>query len=259
MEKVRQRLQRDELVLAAGVGRVMHHNLLQIIGIQGGFDCLWFDHEHVGFTMSDLEIGTLAVRSQGMECFVRIAPTDYAVVTRCLEAGGGGVMAAQIVSADQAEEFVRWSKFAPRGARGLNTGGWDGQFASIPPAKFCEQANEKSFVAIQIETVSALEQCDAIAAIDGVDLLFVGPSDLSQGLGVTGDFFHEKCVAALDRVAAACKNHGKHWGAVCPNMEYASLLVDKGCRLLSPTSDAKIISAGIQSVKNEYAKFFGEQ
>ena len=89
MEKVRQRLQRDELVLAAGVGRVMHHNLLQIIGIQGGFDCLWFDHEHVGFSMSDLEIGTLAVRSQGLECFVRIAPTDYAVVTRCLEAGGG--------------------------------------------------------------------------------------------------------------------------------------------------------------------------
>ena len=257
MDKVREKLARDEIVMAAGVGRVMHHNLLQIIGIQGGFDCLWFDHEHVGMSMNDLEVGTLAVRSQGMECFVRIAPTDYAIVTRSMEAGGGGVMAAQIHTAEQAEEFVQWAKFAPRGHRGLNTGGWDGQFASIGPKEFCPQANEKSFVAIQIETLTSLEQCDEIAAIDGVDLLFVGPSDLSQSLGVTGDFFNPKCIEALDRVGAACKNHGKHWGAVCVSPEHAAAMVERGCRMLSPTADVKMISAGIDAVKNKYSTYFG--
>jgi len=256
VKRIKERLADNELVLIAGVGRVMHHNLLQIIGVQGGFHALWFDHEHVGFSIEQLEIGTLACRSQGMDCFVRIAPTDYALVTKCLEAGGGGVMAAQIVSADQAEQFVRWAKFAPRGARGLNTGGWDAQYATIPVPEFCEQSNRQSFVAIQIETAQAVEECDAIAAIDGVDALFVGPSDLSQSLGVTGDFMNAKCLEAIDRVAAACANHGKHWGAVCVNPEHAEMLVGKGCRILAPTSDVKLVNAGVQAIKQDYAKYF---
>jgi 2-dehydro-3-deoxyglucarate aldolase/4-hydroxy-2-oxoheptanedioate aldolase len=249
-------LARGELVRVIGVGRVMHHNLLQIIGIQGGFHGLWFDHEHVGFSMENLEVAALAARSQGLDNFVRIAPTDYALVTRCIEAGGGGIMAAQVFSAEQAEQIVRWAKFYPRGARGLNIGGWDGRFANIPPKEFCEKSNRDTFVAIQIETLQSVEECDAIAAIDGVDLLFVGPSDLSQAFGVTGDFFNPKCIEAIDKVAAACKKHGKHWGAVTVSPEHASLLVDKGCRLISPTSDGKIVNAGVQAVKAQYAKFF---
>lgn len=256
MHSIKQRLANDELTMVMGVGRVMHHNLLQIVGIQGGFHALWFDHEHVGFSIEQLEVGTLACRSQGMDCFVRIAPTDYALVTKCLEAGGGGVMAAQIFSAEQAEQFVRWTKFYPRGARGLNTGGWDAQYASIPVAEFCEKSNRESFVAIQIETAQSVEECDAIAAIDGVDLLFVGPSDLSQSLGVTGDFMNRKCLDAIDRVAAACKKHGKHWGAVCVNPEHGAMMIEKGCKMLSPTSDVKTVISGIDAVKAEYAEYF---
>jgi 2-dehydro-3-deoxyglucarate aldolase/4-hydroxy-2-oxoheptanedioate aldolase len=257
VESIKARLARGQLVLAAGVGRIAHHNLLQIIGIQGGFHALWFDHEHVGLSIDELEIGTLAARSQGLDSFVRVAPTDYALVTRCLEAGAGGVMAAQISSAEQAEQFVRWAKFHPRGARGLNSGGWDAQFATIPLAQFCERANRESFVAIQVETLGAAEQCHEIAAIDGVDMLFVGPSDLSQAFGVTGDFFHPNCLAAIDRVAAACKQHGKHWGAVCLSPEHADMLTSKGCKLLSPASDVKIVNAGVQALKSQYSKYFG--
>lgn len=253
---IKQRLANNELVRVIGVGRVLHHNLVQMIGIQGGFHGLWFDHEHVGFSMENLEVAALAARSQGLDNFVRIAPTDYALVTRCLEAGGGGIMAAQVFSAEQAEQIVRWTKFAPRGNRGLNTGGWDGRFATIAPAEFCERANRETFLAIQIETLPAVEQCDAIAAIDGVDLLFVGPSDLSQSLGVTGEFFHPRCLEALDAVAAACRKHGKHWGAVTVSPQHAEMLLKKGCKMLSPTSDAKIINAGIQAVKQQFAGIF---
>jgi len=166
-------------------------------------------------------------------------------------------MAAQIFSAEQAEQFVRWAKFFPRGARGLNTSGWDGQYAALPPAEFCEKANRETFVAIQIETVQSVEECDEIAAIDGVDLLFVGPSDLSQSFGVTGDFFHPKCIDAIDRVAAACKKHGKHWGAVTVSPEHAEMMVEKGCKLVSPTSDTRLIIVGLQAVKSRFAKYFG--
>ena len=256
MDSIKDRLARNELVLVLAAGRILNHNLVQIVGIQGGFHGFWFDHEHVGFSMESLEVATLAARSQGLDTFVRIAPTDYALVTRCLEAGGGGVMAAQIHSAEQAEQFVRWTKFHPRGARGLNTGGFDALYTKLPIADFCAKSNCDSFVAVQIETLGAVEECDEIAAIDGVDLLFIGPSDLSQSLGVPGEFFHPKCIEAIDRVADACRRHGKHWGAVCVSPEHAGMMVEKGCKMLSPTNDVRLVVAGLGAVKKDYARYF---
>src|SRR3989442_14941079 len=95
MQRTKERLGKGETVRIAGLGRVLHHNVIHILGFHGGFEALWFDHEHVGFSMEKLEIACTAARSQNLECFVRIAPTDYALITRCLESGAGGIMAAQ--------------------------------------------------------------------------------------------------------------------------------------------------------------------
>jgi len=242
--------------MVAAAGRILHHNLLQMIGIHGGFQAVWFDLEHMDHPTEKLEIGTLACRSQGMDTFVRLPPTDYAIVTRALEAGAGGVMAAQVRSAAQAEEVVRWAKFFPRGCRGLNTAGWDARFATMAAGPFTEKANRESFVAIQIETVEALAQADQIAGIDGVDLLFLGPADMSQSLGVTGQFMHPRCLEAIDRIAGACRKAGKPWGVVPINADYAAMCVDKGCRMLSVGADVRIINAGIESIKQSYSRFF---
>jgi 2-dehydro-3-deoxyglucarate aldolase/4-hydroxy-2-oxoheptanedioate aldolase len=162
-------------------------------------------------------------------------------------------MAAQITSADHAEEFVRWAKFAPRGRRGLNPQGFDGGYGTVPLAEFAERSNRDTFVAIQIETAQAVEEIDAIAAIDGVDLLFVGPSDLSQAVGVIGEFTGSESLEAIDRVSAACRAHGKQWGAVTPSPSYAAMLIEKGCTLISPTNDVKLVTTGLAQVKEEYA------
>jgi 2-dehydro-3-deoxyglucarate aldolase/4-hydroxy-2-oxoheptanedioate aldolase len=257
VETIKQRLGRGEVLMVGAVGRIVHHNLLQMIGIHGGFQAVWFDLEHMDFPTERLEIGALACRSQEMDSFVRLAATDYAVVTRALEAGAGGVMAAQVRSAADAEQIVKWAKFYPRGYRGLNTAGWDAQFATIPPVKFAEQSNRESFVAIQIETAEALDQCEQIAAIEGVDMLFLGPADMSQNLGVLGDFMNPKCLAAIDRIAAACARNKKPWGVVPVNPEYATMCVEKGCRMLSVAADVRIINLGIESIKQSYARFFG--
>lgn len=254
MRTIKQRLADGEHTLICGIGRVFHPNMIHVLGLAGGFQGVWFDMEHVGLTTEQLEFGTLAARHHGLDTFIRLAPTDYAAVTRCFEAGASGVMAAQIYSAKQAEEFVKWSKFVPRGTRGLNSGGWDGKFGGIPLAEFCRKANEESFVLIQIETAEAVEEVDAIAAIDGVDALFVGPADLSQNLGVVGEMMHEKNIAALDKVSAACKKHKKHWGAVAWGNQHAQMLIDKGCRMISPCSDIRIIRAGIEAIKTDVAK-----
>ncbi|MDA1013491.1 MAG: aldolase/citrate lyase family protein [Planctomycetota bacterium] len=256
MKNLRDQMAAGEMVRVVGMGRLMHHNIIQIIGFQGGFDGLWFDIEHGSASVEQIEIACLAAKAHGMDTFVRVAPTDYATVTRCYESGASGVMAAQINTAEQAEQFVQWSKFYPRGNRGLNVGGVDGRFATVPVAEFCETTNREHFVAIQIETLDSLNAVDDIVAIDGVDMLFVGPSDLSQALGMPGDFMNEKCVDAVRKVGEACRRHNKPWGAVTISPQHAAMMVEHGCLMLSPTSDAKLVNLGIQAVKSQYAEYF---
>jgi 2-dehydro-3-deoxyglucarate aldolase/4-hydroxy-2-oxoheptanedioate aldolase len=253
---IKARLARGEMVNAFAIGRNFHPNLIQIFAIHGGFHGFWIDHEHVGFSIDQIETAATAGRAAGFECFVRIAPTDYALVTRCLESGACGVMAAQINNAEQAEQFVQWAKYAPRGRRGLNSAAYDGRFGNMPLAEFVERSNRETLVAIQIETAAAVENVDAIAAIDGVDHLFLGPSDLSQDLGVTGQFLHPKCVDAIEKISAACRKHGKSWGAVTMTPDHCDVLVKLGCQLISMTNDVRLINVGIKAVKQTFGSLF---
>ncbi len=256
-EPMKHRLQRGERLVVFAVGRMFHHNIIHYLGQQGDFDGFWIDVEHGGLTTHDIEVAAAAGMAHGLDCFVRVPPTDYATVTRCFESGATGVMGAQITSAEHAEEFVRWAKFAPRGRRGLNPLGFDGGYGAVPLAEFAERANRESFVAIQIETASAVEEVDAIAAIDGVDLLFVGPSDLSQAMGAIGDFTGRASMDAVDRVAEACRKHGKQWGAVTPSPSYAETLIEKGCTLISLTNDVKLVTSGLGKVREDFSGVWG--
>lgn len=256
METLKTRLQRGESVNIFAMGRVFHYNMIQMLGVHGGFHGIWFDLEHVGNTIENLEIGTLAARSAGLDSFVRLAPTDYAAFSRCLECGASGVMAAQVRTAKEAEQIVRWCKFHPVGNRGLNNGGFDAGFGKLGLAEYCEKANRETLVIIQIETAEAVADCEAIAAVPGVDMLFIGPADLSQTMGCPGDFFNVRCIAAMDQVSAACAKARKPWGVVPVNQQYANLCYEKGCRMFSAASDVRMINAGIAAIKNNYPDLF---
>lgn len=249
-------LARNELCRVFALGRMLNPVTVDLFGLAGGFDGCWLDQEHVGLTYRDVQWAAIACRANDFDCFVRMAPTNYAEVTQNLEAGAGGVMAAQIRDAAQAEEFVQWAKFAPRGWRGMNTSGRDAHYTHLPQAEFAARANREHFLAIQIETVTAVQDAEKIAAIDGVDLLFLGPADLSQAFGVQGDKNHPKVWEAYAHVAAACKKHGKHWGTVPADPEFADRCYEMGCRMLSVAGDVNTYRQGIAAVKAAYASQF---
>ena len=252
----KQRLLAGDRLNVFAVGRMFHPNVIHYLGAADEFDGMWVDVEHTGFSTRELESAVSAAAAHGLESFARIPPTDYATVTQCLESGVSGVMAAQIGSAAQAEEFVTWAKFHPRGRRGLNPLGHDGGFGTLPLAEFTARANEENFVAIQVETVGAVAEVDDIAAIDGVDLLFVGPSDLSQALCVTGNLTHPRCLEAIESVANACERNGKPWGAVTPSPEYARQLIDRGCTLVSAVNDVKLVTNGMETMRRTFAEIW---
>src|SRR5690348_14492658 len=185
-------LKQDKLVRVFCLGQLCSPKLLELIGMHGGYDAVWLDQEHGSLTLDQVEQATRAARACGLDTFVRLAPTDYATVMRPLEAGAGGIMAAQIRSARQVEEIIKWAKFYPRGMRGINNTGVDGRYGLVPLAEYLQHANENTFIAIQIEHVDAVEDVERIAAVADVDVLFVGPADLSQSMGLPGQWDHPR-------------------------------------------------------------------
>ncbi len=256
MPRIKQLLAEGKPVRMFGVGQLISPKIVEIVGEHGGFDALWLDAEHAGITMREIELATMAARSYGMDHFVRLPATDYASIMRPLEAGAGGVMVSMIQSAAEAERAVRWAKFWPRGERGMNGGNRDGRFGLTPVSEYVARANAETFVGVQIETRGAIEAIDEIAAIPDVDLLFVGPADLSQLLGIPGDFENPRCYDAIEKIAQACARAGKPWGIVPRGPEYAERMRGWGCRMFVLGFDIHAMHAGIRSVKERYSPFF---
>jgi len=256
-------MQRFKQILATGqlckifcVGRLMHPAVFDVHAMVGGFHGFWIDSEHAGVTYEQVCMASVAGRAWDLDCFVRMATTNYSNVTQFLEAGAGGVMAARVDKASEAEEFVQWCKFWPRGRRGLNTSGFDADYGGKTLAELAEANNKNSFVAIQIETLGALAECDQIAAIADVDLLFVGPADLSQEMGIIGQWDHPRIWDAYREVVAAAKRHGKHVGTICPNPDFARKAYDAGVRMLSFGMDIMMLRKGVEATKEAYRDLF---
>jgi 2-dehydro-3-deoxyglucarate aldolase/4-hydroxy-2-oxoheptanedioate aldolase len=256
--RLKELLGQNKLVRVFGLGQLCHPKLIEMVGLVGGYDAVWLDQEHGGLTTEQIEQGARAARACGLDSFVRLAPTDYATVMRPLEAGAGGVMAAQVRNARQAEEVLRWAKFHPRGLRGVNGTGFDGRYGSTPLAEYMRRANAETFVAIQIEHAEAVDEVEQIAALPDVDVLFVGPADLSQSMGLPGEWDHPRVWQALERVARAAQAHGIHWAILPPSPAHARRYVDLGCRMLSVGLDVWAVQKGLRAFRTEFADFFNE-
>jgi 2-dehydro-3-deoxyglucarate aldolase/4-hydroxy-2-oxoheptanedioate aldolase len=251
-KRLKELLGLGRVVRAFCVGQLCHPKLVEILGQHGGFDAVWLDQEHAGLSINQIEQACLAARAVGLDSFVRLTATDYATVMRPLEAGAGGIMAAQVRSARQAADVVQWAKFHPAGLRGVNGTGVDGRYGTLPLLDYMHQANADCFIAIQIEHIDAVNEVEAIAALPEVDVLFVGPADLSQSMGLAGQWEHPRVWEAIEHVAAAVRRHGRHWAILPRNLEYARRCVEMGCRMLSVGIDVWAVQRGLKAFVSEF-------
>lgn len=244
---IKRLLEKGELVRVFSTGQLMGPKLVELAALRGGFDAFWLDHEHTGVTLQGVEQTVRAIRAAGLDSFVRLAATDYATVMRFLEVGAGGIMAAHVRSADEAERVVGFVKFPPRGRRGLNGSNRDGDFGTIPFAEYVAKCNRETFIAIQIENADALADIEAIARVPDVDLLFIGPADLSSSLGIVGQYDHPTFRAAMDRIISVADAAKMPWGTVPIGLDYTRELLRRGCRMLELGSDIGTIRLGLEA------------
>lgn len=249
-------LAEDRVLRVFLLGQLCQPKIIEMVAWHGGFDAVWFDQEHVGLTTPQIEDAARAARGCGLDCFVRLPATDYAAVMRPLEAGAGGVMASMVRSVRQVEDLVAWAKFHPHGMRGVNGSGVDGRYGGYPAADYYRQANADTLIAVQIEHIDAVEVVEQIAAVPDVNLLFIGPADLSQSMGIPGEWDHPRVWQAIERVARAARSHRIAWAILPRDPAYARRCVELGCRMLSLGIDTWTFRKGLQAVQNEFAEFF---
>ena len=230
--------------------------LIEVAGKFGDLDGVWIDQEHSGLPNQELELLLLACRASGLDAFVRVAPTDYATVMRPMEGGASGIMIAQVRSVAEVEQVVRWTKYNPLGERGLYLGNYEAEFGSKSAAEHVADCNRDRWAVIQIETAEAVDCVENIAAVDGVDCLFIGPSDLSNNLGKPGNPMDPEVLIAIKRVAAAARANGKPWGVLSKTEDFALKCREFGCRLFSIAGDLDYINRGITATKSIFPSFF---
>ena len=164
-------------------------------------------------------------------------------------------MAAQVRNAEQVKDIVTWAKFYPQGLRGVNGSGVDGRYGMIPGAEYFRKANAETLVLIQIEHIDAVNDVDRIAAVPGVDVLFIGPADLSQSMGIPGEWEHPRVWEAFARVADAAKRNGIHWAILPLSPAYAQRCSDMGCKMLSVGLDVWAFTKGLKAFQTDYCGY----
>jgi 4-hydroxy-2-oxoheptanedioate aldolase len=186
--------------------RIPRAEIIEIIAL-AGFDFAVVDLEHGPIGINEVYPMILAAERHGLKLVARLPALQESYFKWLLDLGIGGLQVPHIKSASDAEQAVKYSRFAPAGERGLCRFVRAAEFSNLGKDEYIQNANSKSLLILQIEGKEGVEHIEEIAAVPGIDVIFVGPYDLSQSLGLIGQIWHEKVIEQIEKVVAVCNRH----------------------------------------------------
>jgi len=210
-----------------------------------GFDFLWIEMEHSPITLETLRSMVLATRGLPALPFARVPVNEVWTAKRVLDMGVSGVMFPFTSTPELARQAAAACRYPPGGCRGSGAG--LAKFCWPEPDRYSDSADENVTVIIIIEEARAVERIDEIAATPGVDVMFIGTSDLSFSLGLRGDQNHPKLREAITKVVEAGQRHGKYLGRPAQRPELIRQYREEGFQLFQAPTDIGFLSAGAKS------------
>jgi 4-hydroxy-2-oxoheptanedioate aldolase len=251
---VKDKLARDEPVYSMTV-RLVRGIEIASIALTAGFDSIYIDLEHNGFSLDTAGQICLACLGLGIAPFVRVPSTDPHFVARVLDAGALGIIAPHVQSAEDAKAVVRAAKYPPLGERSLAGMLPQLHYRTLPAAEANQLLNDATMVIAMIESPEGLAAVNEIAAVPGVDILFIGTNDLCSSLGVPGQFDHELVHDAYRRTLEACRAHGKVLGVggLASRPELIRKFVALGARYVSTGTDLSFLMGAAVQKRKEVA------
>ena len=224
----------------------------EIVAMQG-FDCVWTDREHTANDWDLIERQVWATKAHDADLMVRVSRGSYSECVCALEVDAAGIMVPHVMSLEDARTVVRTTRFHPIGRRALDGGNADGRYAEVETREYIREANAERFVAIQIEDPEPLAELDAIAALDGIDMLFFGPGDFSQGIGAPGEWDHPEIARVCALIPQVCAAHGKFAGTV-GDLGSLNMLIDMGYRFINVGADVVGLSSYCRGIVEAFRR-----
>lgn len=219
-----------------------------------GFDWVLLDVEHGAGDQESLKHQIQAVAATPAASIVRIEHNDPPRFKRVLDLGAAGVMIPYVSSAEEAERAVASMRYPPRGIRGVAKLSRGSSYGA-DFEEYYERSHELLTTVIQVETSEAVASLDEIAAVDGVDVLFVGPMDLTVNMGIREQFDHPDFLAAKKRVVEAAVAHGKAAGILCLSPEQVGPAVEDGFTFVALGSDGGLVAAGMRTLSAAFSRY----
>lgn len=217
-----------------------------------GFDWLLLDTEHALTDVPDI-LGLLqAVAGYPVSALVRPAANDTVLIKRLLDHGAQTLLIPYVQSAEEAEAAVRAMRYAPRGVRGVSGMTRASRYGAI--TDYVQRAEEELCLLVQVETAVALERLEEIAAVDGVDGLFIGPSDLAASMGFPGQPGHPAVVAAIEDAIRRIVATGKAAGILAMDPAFARRCIDLGCSFTAVGVDMALLRAAASGLARDYGR-----
>ena len=221
------------------------------IAAMAGFDCIWTGMEHIGNDWSTLEKQIWAAKAHNVDVMVRVARGSYSDHVKPLELDASGIIVPHVMSLADAQNVVRMTHFHPIGRRPLDGDNADGAYTGIEIADYLRQANEQRFLCLQIEDPEVLDDLEAIASLDGVDMLFFGAFDFSQGIGAPGEMDNPLVVETRRRIADLCLAHGKTAAAAASPGDLEEVLA-MGYRFITFGADVAGLTRCCRNLVSEF-------
>jgi 4-hydroxy-2-oxoheptanedioate aldolase len=252
MQFIRKRVLAGEVML--GIGANLGSSLtVEMIGA-AGYDWVWIDCEHGAGDYSELIPQMQAAGIYNTPAIVRIAWNEIPRFKRVLDLGAAGIMVPYVASAGEAEQAALSMRYPPQGIRGVAKFNRACGFGQNFDAYF-RQANDNLLTVVQIETKEAVDRAEDIAAVEGVDVLFIGPLDLSVNMDMAENYENPDFLQAMNSVASACKKSGKVAGILVPKLDYLESWIAKGFTFLVVGSDGGCVAGGLKSVYQTCSQF----
>ena len=232
--RVIEKLKADQLVTSLKINST--DSIPVEIACMCGADCIWLDMEHCAADYNEIGKQILAAKAHGAEVIVRTPRGAYSNLTRPLELDASGIMVPHVMSYEDAKQVVYYSKFHPIGRRPIDGGNADGKYGLLSMEDYIRYSNEEKLTIIHIEDVEALDDIEKIAALPGIDMLFFGPADFSQSVGMPTQIGNERTLEAKRKVAEVARRHGKFAGTV-GDPSNVKTLYDMGYRFINLGAD----------------------
>lgn len=255
MAELKQMIEKPESVLGMMLSELASSNIIRIMKV-AGFEYVIVDCEHGYFSFSQLADIAAVGKGFGLPVVVRIPSISREYIIKVLDIGVDGILVPMVNTRAEAKEIIKYAKYTPLGARGISTTRPHTEYHVDDLKEYMKYANQKTVVMVQIETQTAVNNVEEIAAVEGIDVIFIGPNDLAADMGMPGNFQSREMHQAINKVVKVASKNGIKSGIIASNTGFLHYCRNQGMSVFCCSSEVGMMLSGAKSV---YKNFWREE